>query len=157
MICLGKALEALNDDSVEFKAYKKNNKNQHWKKGKLDKDDYFTLENVELEKFLTAYFDSENDAKIEGKPNYKGLMSKYVTFHEQQECVYDFSSLSLATPASANVSELVFEQEWQSHESLKTILTHPLRHTWPEVVMGNHTHTSAVHGKSFHKGLTKQS
>ena len=66
MICLGKALEALNDDSVEFKAYKKNNKNQHWKKGKLDKDDYFTLENVELEKFLTAYFDSENDAKIEG-------------------------------------------------------------------------------------------
>ena len=76
MICLGKALEALNDDSVEFKAYKKNNKNQHWKKGeKLDNDDYFTLKNVELEKFLTAFFDSENDVIIEGKPNYKGLIS----------------------------------------------------------------------------------
>jgi hypothetical protein len=24
-------------------------------------------------------------------------------------------------------------------------------------VMGNHTHMSAVHGKSFHKGLTKRS
>ena len=40
---------------------------------------------------------------------------------------------------------------------LKNILTHLLRHTWPEVVMDNHIHTSAVHGKSFHKGLTKQS
>ena len=81
----------------------------------------------------------------------------YVTFHEQQECVCDFPSLSLATRASADVSELVFKHEWRSHECLKTILTHPLRHTWPEVVMGNHTHTSAVHGKSFHKGLTKRS
>ena len=36
-------------------------------------------------------------------------------------------------------------------------LTHPLRHTWPEVVMGNHIRTSAVHGKSFLKGLTKRS
>ena len=32
-----------------------------------------------------------------------------VTFHEQQECVYDFPSLSLATRASADVSELVFK------------------------------------------------
>ena len=42
-------------------------------------------------------------------------------------------------------------------ECLKTILTHPLRHTWPKIVMGNHTNTSAAHGKSFHKGLTKRS
>ena len=35
-----------------------------------------------------------------------------VTFHEQQVCVYDFPSLSLATRASADVSELVFKQEW---------------------------------------------
>ena len=67
-----------------------------------------------------------------------------MTFHEQQECVYDFPSLSLATRASADVLELVFKQEW-------------LRHTWPKIVMENHTHTPAVHGKSFHKGLTKQS
>ena len=74
-----------------------------------------------------------------------------VTFHEQQECGYGFPSLPLATRASADV------HEWRSHECLKNILTHPLRHTWPEVVMGNHTHTSAVHGKSFHNGLTKRS
>jgi hypothetical protein len=36
---------------------------------------------------------------------------------------------------------------------LKKILTHPLRHTWTE---GNHTHTPAVDGKSFHNGLTKR-
>ena len=81
----------------------------------------------------------------------------YVTFHEQQECVYDFPLLFLATGASADVPGLVFKQEWGSHECLKTILTHPLRHTWPKIVMGNHTHTPAVHGKSFHKGLTKRS
>ena len=52
---------------------------------------------------------------------------------------------------------MIFKHEWRSHECLKNILTHPLRHTWPEVVMGNHTHTSAVHGKSFHNGLTKRS
>jgi hypothetical protein len=53
-----------------------------------------------------------------------------VTFHEQQECGYDFPSLLLANP---------------------------LRHTLPKVVMGNHTHMSAVHGKSFHNDLTKRS
>ena len=78
MICLGKAkaLEALNDNTVEFKAYNQDNKNQHWMKGELDQYGYSTLRNVELEKFLTAFFDSDNnDAIIEGKPNYKGLMS----------------------------------------------------------------------------------
>ena len=29
----------------------------------------------------------------------------YVTFNEQQKCVYDFSSISLATRASADMSE----------------------------------------------------
>ena len=85
------------------------------------------------------------------------LHVQYVTFHEQQECGFGFPSLLLATRASADVSELVFKHKWRSHECLKTIPTHPLRHTWPEVVMGNHTRSSAVHGKSFHKGLTKRS
>ena len=81
----------------------------------------------------------------------------YGTFHEQHSIGYGFPSLLLVTRASADVSELVFKHEWRSHECLKTIPTHPLRHTWPEVVMGNHTRSSAVHGKAFHKGLTKQS
>ena len=34
------------------------------------------------------------------------------------------------------------------HSCLKIIPTRPLRHVWPEVVMENHTHTPAVHGKS---------
>ena len=34
------------------------------------------------------------------------------------------------------------------HLCLKIIPTRPLRHVWPEVVMENHTHTPAVHGKS---------
>ena len=60
---------------------------------------------------------------------YKGFLhlskhEMYVTFHEKQECVYDFPSLSLATHASADVSELVFKQEWRSQVWLKTILTH---------------------------------
>ena len=71
-----------------------------------------------------------------------------VTFHEQHSSGYGFPSLLLATRASADVSELVFKHEWRSHEYLKTIPTHPLRHTWPEVVMENHTRSSAVHGKS---------
>ena len=40
-----------------------------------------------------------------------------VTFHEQQVCVYDFPSLSLATRASLDVSELVFKQEWRKWKS----------------------------------------
>ena len=64
-----------------------------------------------------------------------------MTFYEQQECEYGFLSLPLATRAT------VFKQEWRSQECLKTILTHPLKHTWPKVVMENHTHTPAVHGK----------
>ena len=105
MICLGKAtaLEALNDNTVEFKAYNEDNKNQHWKKGELDQNGYFTLKNVELEKFLTAFFDSENnDAIIEGKPNYKGL------FHEQQECVYDFPWSSWCQCDTRRIMEYMF-------------------------------------------------
>ena len=77
MICLGEALalEALNDNTVEFKEYVEDNKNQQWTKGIPHKDGYFTLKNVEFGKFLTAFFDSENDVIIEGKPNYKGLIS----------------------------------------------------------------------------------
>ena len=56
-------------------------------------------------------------------------------------------------------SGMVFHHYFWSHvpqrTCLKTIPTHPLRHTWPEVVIGNHTRSSAVHGRSFHKGLTK--
>ena len=52
-----------------------------------------------------------------------------VTFHEQHSIGYGFPSLLLATRASADVLELVFKHEWRSHECLKTIPTHPLRHT----------------------------
>ena len=31
---------------------------------------------------------------------------------------------------------MIFKHKWRSHECLKNILTHPLRHTWTEVVMG---------------------
>ena len=34
------------------------------------------------------------------------------------------------------------------HSCFKIILTPPLRHVWPEVVMENHTHTPVAHGKS---------
>jgi hypothetical protein len=34
------------------------------------------------------------------------------------------------------------------HSCLKIIPTRLLRHMWPDVVMENHTHTPAVHGKS---------
>ena len=37
------------------------------------------------------------------------------------------------------------------HSCLKIIPTCLLRHVWPEVVMENHTHTPAVHGKSHIK------
>ena len=47
-------------------------------------------------------------------PEGGGRESRNVTFHEQQKCVYDFPSLSLATRASASMLELVFKQEWQS-------------------------------------------
>jgi hypothetical protein len=71
--------------------------------------------------------------------------------------VYDFPSLSLTTHASADVSELVLSTSGEAMSAKKTILTHTLRHTWPKIVMENHTLTPAVHGKSFHKGLTKRS
>ena len=63
-------------------------------------------------------------------------------FHEQHSSGYGFPSLLLVTCASAGVSELVFKHEWQSEE----------------VVMENHTRSSAVHGKSHtipgdHPGL----
>ena len=31
---------------------------------------------------------------------------------------------------------MIFKHKWRSHECLKNILTHPLRHTWPEVYEG---------------------
>ena len=43
---------------------------------------------------------------------------------------------------------MFFKHSWLRHLFLKIIPTRPLRHVWPEVVMENHTHTLAVHGKS---------
>ena len=48
----------IQEDSVEGKA------NQIWKKGKLDSEDYFTLENSGEPKVLTAI--SESDLEIKG-------------------------------------------------------------------------------------------
>ena len=50
------ALEALEDDSVEFKTFGGKLKNQQWKKNDVG-DGYFTLENDEAGKFLTATAD----------------------------------------------------------------------------------------------------
>jgi hypothetical protein len=43
---------------------------------------------------------------------------------------------------------MFFKHSWLRHLCLKIIPTRPLRHVWPEVVIENHTHTPAVHGKS---------
>ena len=71
-----------------------------------------------------------------------------MVFHEQQEFVYDFPSQSLAMCASVGVSELFFSTRGFATLAQKLILTRPLRHVWPKIVMGNHTHTLAVHKKS---------
>ena len=56
-------------------------------------------------------------------------------FHEQQECVYDFPSQSLATCASVRI---VFKQEW------------------PKIVRENHTHTPAVMDSHIHTSKLKK-
>ena len=64
------ALEDTNDNSVEFKTFGGKLKNQQWKKNDVG-DGYFTLENVGLNLFLTAFYDtetSEPDVEIKGKP-----------------------------------------------------------------------------------------
>ena len=43
---------------------------------------------------------------------------------------------------------LLVGSDSRKNSCLKIIPTRPLRHVWPEVVMENHTHTPAVHGKS---------
>ena len=116
----------------------------------------FPFLSTELEK-TGKLFTGGNYSRDDTAPRYLQPHYGNVTFHEQHSIGYGFPSLLLVTRASADVSELVFKHEWRSHECLKTIPTHPLRHTWPEVVMGNHTRSSAVHGRSFHKGLTKRS
>ena len=64
------ALEATDDNSVEFNTFD-GELNQQWKKNPVG-DSYFTLENVGLNLFLTAFYDTglgEPDVAIEGKPS----------------------------------------------------------------------------------------
>ena len=46
---------------------------------------------------------TKKEALVEKAPE---VVDEYVTFHEQQECVYDFPSLSLATRASSDFATL---------------------------------------------------
>ena len=66
---------------------------------------------------------------------------QYLTFHEQKECVHDFPSISLATCASADVSELV------QTGVLKNSSDTPAEAHMAKDCDENHTHTPAVHGK----------
>ena len=83
----------------------------------------------------------------------------YVTFHEQKKCGYNYMIFHhYLWPQWSVISGcvgMIFKHKWRSHECLKNILTHQLRHTWPKAVMGNYTHTSVVHGKSVHKGFIR--
>ena len=69
--------------------------------------------------FQLSFFTSVNSGCTTNLNDIVEFQGKYVAFHEQQECVYDFPSLSLATRALADMSESVFKQEWRSHECLK--------------------------------------
>ena len=65
-------------------------------------------------------------------------------FHEQQW----FPITTSGHVCLSGCVRMFFKHSWLRHLCLKIIPTRPLRHVWPEVVMENHTHTPAVHGKS---------
>ena len=107
---------------------------------------YFTVS------YLQLIFSYKNKNKLEAPidfnrfwPNpFCWVIGEYLTF---------FAVCDFPWTLSRSVGMVFHHYLWPQVPQL----THPLRHTWPEVVMGNHTHTSAVHRKSFHKGLTKRS
>ena len=60
-----KVLEASSDGKVILEDFKEGKVHQLWKKGEIDDaEDYFTLENSGVPKFLTAI--SESDLEIQG-------------------------------------------------------------------------------------------
>ena len=60
-----KFLGATSDGKVILENFKEGKAHQLWKKGKLDADDYFTLENSGVPKVLTAI--SGSSLEIKGK------------------------------------------------------------------------------------------
>ena len=60
-----KVLEATSDSKVIFKDFDEGKAEQLWKKGELDAEGYFTLENSGVPKVLTAM--PENELEIKGK------------------------------------------------------------------------------------------
>ena len=59
-----KVLGVTNDDKVILEDFEEGNACQLWKKGKLDAEDYFTLENSGMPLVLTAI--SESSLEIQG-------------------------------------------------------------------------------------------
>ena len=59
-----KVLGVTNDDKVILEDFEEGNACQLWKKGKLDAEDYFTLENSGMPLVLTAI--SESSLEIKG-------------------------------------------------------------------------------------------
>ena len=60
-----KVLGATSDGKVILEDFEIGNAHQLWKKGELDAEDYFTLENSGVPKFLTAI----NESSLEIKGN----------------------------------------------------------------------------------------
>ena len=59
-----KVLRATSDDKVILEDFEEGKAHQLWKKGELDAEDYFTLENSGVPKVLTAI--SESSLEIKG-------------------------------------------------------------------------------------------
>ena len=59
-----KVLGATSDGKVILEDFEEGKAHQLWKKGELDAEDYFTLENSEVPKVLTAI--SESSLEIKG-------------------------------------------------------------------------------------------
>ena len=53
---LTKVLEATNDSKVILEDFEEGKAYQLWKKGEVDTEDYFTLENSKLPKVMTAVY-----------------------------------------------------------------------------------------------------
>ena len=64
-----KVLGMKNDDKVILEDSKENRKEQLWKIGACDEDGYFTLENSNVPKFMTAI--SSTSLEIKGRINFR--------------------------------------------------------------------------------------
>ena len=58
-----KVLEVKSDGKVDLEDFDEGNAHQLWRKGELDAENYFTLENSGVPKVLTAIFESSLEIK----------------------------------------------------------------------------------------------